>query len=221
MQSSIKRNSVLLGLFAILTTGIIAGTHLGTRERIALEQRKAQEKALLEIVPAQRHDNSMLDDNIAVGPEAVGLGLKRARNIYIARRQGNTVAVILPLTAPDGYSGAIDLIVGINRDGSVAGARTLSHRETPGLGDKIDLKKSDWILGFNGKSLTNPSAALWKVKKDQGVFDQFTGATITPRAVTAAIKRALEYYSANRDQLLAPAAVDSSVRRPDTGDSHG
>ncbi len=204
MQSSIRRNSILLGLFAVLTTSLIAGTYLGTAERIAEEQRKAQEKALLEIVPLERHNNSMLDDFISVGPEAIGLGLKGDKKVYIARRSESVVAVIIPATAPDGYAGDIDIIVGINASGTVAGVRALSHKETPGLGDKVELKKSDWILGFNNTSLVEPPAAQWGVKKDRGAFDQFTGATITPRAVTAAIKRSLEYFQHNQKTLLAP-----------------
>jgi len=202
MQRSIRRNRILLGLVALLTTNVIAGTYLGTQDRIAEERRKAEEKALLEIVPANRHDNSLLDDTLAVGPEAAGLSLRGDKSIHIARRDGAVVAVILPATAPDGYSGDIDLIVGINRDGSVAGVRALAHRETPGLGDKVDLKKSDWILDFDGKSLDDPEPERWAVKKDKGVFDQFTGATITPRAVTAAVKRSLEYFASHRDELL-------------------
>ena len=202
MQSSIRRNSILLGLFALLTTNIIAGTYLGTRDLISAEQRKAEEKALLEIVPLERHDNSMLDDFLEVGSTAAGLGLSSDKKIYVARSKGAVVAVILPATAPDGYTGDIDLIIGVNADGTIAGVRTLTHKETPGLGDKVDLKKSDWILGFNGKSLQEPAPELWAVKKDKGVFDQFTGATITPRAVTAAVKRSLEYFDNNRAELL-------------------
>ena len=153
----------------------------------------------------------MLDDSIAVGPKAAGLGLRSDKSIYVARQDGTAIAVILPVTAPDGYSGDIDLIVGINGDGSVAGVRTLAHRETPGLGDKVDLKKSDWILSFDGRSLSDPPPARWKVKKDRGAFDQFTGATITPRAVTAAVRRSLEYFHAHRAQLLAAPAEKDQV----------
>lgn len=202
LRESITRNSLLLAIFAVCTTVLIAGTYLLTRDRIALEQRRAEEKALLEIVPRDRHDNSMLDDTIPAGPESTGLGLKEARRIYIARQGEDIVAAILPVRAPDGYSGAIDLIVGVNVDGSIAGVRALSHKETPGLGDKVDFKKSDWVLGFNGRSLDNPQPALWAVKKDKGVFDQFTGATITPRAVVAATLRALQYADANSEILF-------------------
>ena len=156
----------------------------------------------------------MLDDTIAVGPQDAGLGLLEDKNIYIARQGGKAVAVIIPVVAPDGYSGDIELIVGVNREGSIAGVRALSHRETPGLGDKVDINKSDWVLGFDGRSLTNPDLNGWAVKKDKGVFDQFTGATITPRAVVAATLRALQFAEANRKTLFAdhtptPAGGDS------------
>jgi electron transport complex protein RnfG len=205
LGQSITRNSLLLAAFAVVTTVLIAGTHLLTKDRIALEQRKAEEKALLEIVPADRHDNSMLDDTLPVGPSATGLGLKSDKQIYLAKKQGKVITAIIPLIAVDGYSGDIGLIIGVNADGSIAGVRVLSHKETPGLGDKVDLKKSDWVLGFNGRSLDNPQSAGWAVKKDKGVFDQFTGATITPRAVVGATHRALQYAQLKHDLLFGAA----------------
>lgn len=208
LTQSITRNSWLLALFAVVTTLLISGTYLLTRERISEQKRLAEEKALLEIVPRDRHDNSMLDDVIPVGSDAAGLGLTQDMRIYRARRGGEVIAAIIPVTAPDGYTGAIELIVGVNADGSVAGVRALSHKETPGLGDKVDIKKSDWILGFNGRSLDNPAPAAWAVKKDKGVFDQFTGATITPRAVVAATLRALQYAGAN-DTVLFERTADA------------
>ncbi|MEM1111355.1 MAG: electron transport complex subunit RsxG [Pseudomonadota bacterium] len=202
LGQSISRNSFLLGCFAVATTLLIAGTWLGTRDQIATEQRKAESRALLEIVPDEQHDNSMLDDTLPVGPTAEGLGLREDKKIYLARQGERVVAAILPATATDGYSGDIDMIVGVYADGRVAGVRVLNHRETPGLGDQIDLKKSDWVLEFDGRSLENPTLAGWTVKKDQGVFDQFTGATITPRAVIAATRRVLQYAEANRQTLF-------------------
>jgi electron transport complex protein RnfG len=202
LGQSITRNSVLLAIFAVCTTLLIAGTYLSTRDQIAVETRRAEEKALLQVVPRERHDNSMLDETIPVGPQTPGLGLTEDKRIYIARQQGEVVAVVIPATAPDGYTGAIDLIVGVNTDGSIAGVRTLAHKETPGLGDKVDIKKSDWVLDFNGRSLSNPELAGWAVKKDKGVFDQFTGATITPRAVVATIRRVLQFAQENRGSLF-------------------
>lgn len=206
LRESITRNSVLLAIFAVCTTLLIASTYLSTRDRIALEKRHAEEKALLQIIPRERHNNSMLDETIPVGPDSSGLGLKEEKRIYIARQDGEIVAAIIPATAPDGYTGEIDLIIGINTDGSIAGVRALAHKETPGLGDKVDFRKSDWVLGFNGRSLGNPELPGWAVKKDKGVFDQFTGATITPRAVVAATLRALQFAQANRALLFGDQA---------------
>jgi electron transport complex protein RnfG len=214
MLRQITRNSVLLAVFAICTTLLITGTYLLTKDRISVEERKAEEKALLQIVPRERHDNSMLDETIAVGPETEGLGLRQEKRIYIARQAGEIIAAIIPTTAPDGYNGDIDLIVGVNSDGTIAGVRALRHKETPGLGDKVDLKKSDWVLGFNGRSLENPTIANWAVKKDKGAFDQFTGATITPRAVVAATLGALQFAEANRDLLFADRAQQPAGGKP-------
>mgnify|MGYP003668983121 CR=1 len=202
LGQSITRNSLLLALFAVCTTALIASTYLLTKSDIAHQKRLAEEKALLEIIPRSRHDNSMLDDTILVGPETPGLELSEEKQIYIARQHGEVVAAIIPVLAPDGYTGEIELIVGVNADGTIAGVRALTHRETPGLGDKVDVKKSDWILGFAGRSLDNPTPDGWAVKKDKGVFDQFTGATITPRAVVAATLRALQFAQANRKLLF-------------------
>lgn len=207
LGQSIGKNGAMLGLFAVLTTGVIAATYLSTRDQVRDNIRAAEEKALLDIIPRQRHDNDMLEDSITVDNSEL-LGLREAKLRYLATREGEPVAVILPATARDGYTGDIDLIVGINVDGSVAGVRVLSHRETPGLGDQVDYKKSQWVDSFKGKSLEQPPVEQWTVKKDGGVFDQFTGATITPRAVTAAVRRTLQYFDAHRDQLLGKMATD-------------
>lgn len=203
-QSTVN-NSLLLALFAVVTTAAIAATFLGTKDIIAEQERAAQAKALRQIIPSHRHNNSMLDDIFSID-ENQQLGSKGTSTGFIARQNGDAVAIIIPATARDGYSGNIHLIIGINKDGSVAGVRALSHAETPGLGDKIDIKKSDWILGFNGKSLHDPKPEKWKVKKDKGVFDQFTGATITPRAVTKSVFQALQFFEANKEQWFSPAS---------------
>lgn len=217
---SITRNGLILAAFAVATAVLIAGTYLQTRERIAAEQRAAEERALLEIVPRDAHENSLLDDTL---PAPVGddkLKLTEPRPIYRARRDGRVETVLIPARAPDGYSGAINLVVGVERDGTVAGVRVLEHRETPGLGDKVDRRKSDWIEDFVGRSLENPAPAQWKVRKDKGVFDQFTGATITPRAVVAATRRALEYVQANEAALFAGGAA-SAATEPALTDEKG
>jgi electron transport complex protein RnfG len=212
LGQSVTRNGLLLGAFAVATALLISGTYLQTRERIVEQRRQAEAKALLDIVPPETHDNSLLDDTLPAPVHGEWLQLQEPKSIYRARRDGRVETVLVPARAPDGYSGAIDLIVGVHRDGTVAGVRVLNHRETPGLGDKIDKKKSDWIDSFEGHSLSNPEPAGWAVKKDKGVFDQFTGATITPRAVVAATRRTLEYVDAHHARLFAePATAANSA----------
>lgn len=220
LGTSITRNSILLGLFAVVAAGMLAGVNEGTKERIAQEVRIAQQRALYEIVPQSRIDNDLLMDTQAIPVEAWDLlGLPNGGEVYIARQDGEIVALIIPATAPDGYSGEIGMIVGVNRDGTIAGARVLSHKETPGLGDKVELSKSNWILGFDGRSLQNPQASQWKVKKDGGEFDQFTGATITPRAVVQQIKRVLEFVAAHETELFSSEdTVDAAANLPSTID---
>src|SRR5690606_30473533 len=157
LGSSISKNSLLLAAFALVAAGGLALTNEGTKERIQKAERAAQQKALFEIIPAARHDNDLLGETVTV-PEAdwVNLGLKKGGEIHLARKDGELIAVIIPAVATDGYSGDIGMIVGVNRDGSIAGVRVLGHNETPGLGDKIDIKVDDWIFIFNGKSLRSP-----------------------------------------------------------------
>jgi electron transport complex protein RnfG len=204
LGQSISKNSLLLATFALATAGTLALTNLGTKDRIATAERAAQQRALFEIIPLPSHDNDLLNDAIPVPQSAQELlHVGSEASIYRARRNGEITALIVPALARDGYSGDIDLIVGVNRDGSVAGVRVIKHKETPGLGDKIDLKKHQWILSFNGKSLQVPVIEEWKVKKDGGVFDQFAGATITPRAVVGQVKRVLEFVAANQQTLFS------------------
>ena len=201
---SIGKNSALLFIFALVTAGILASTYEGTKDTIAAAERKAAEKALLEIIPQERFDNDLLLDTLTIPPSAQNyLGKLSDETIYVARKKGRIVAVIVPAIAPDGYSGDIKMIAGINVDGSIAGVRVLSHTETPGLGDKIDLKKSPWILSFNGRSLDLPDSKGWAVKKNGGEFDQFTGATITPRAVINQVYKILTFVDKNQALLFA------------------
>ena len=203
---SIRLNSLLLASFALITAVILAGTDSLTKDRIAESERKAAQRALLEIIPLDRHNNDLLMDVQPIPAQFWPLlGLKKGGDIHIARNNGQTVAAIIPTVTADGYSGDISMIVGVNIDGSVAGVRVVEHKETPGLGDKVDIKKSDWILSFNNRSLSNPQLSGWDVKKNGGDFDQFTGATITPRAVIYQIANVLDYFSKDSERLLADA----------------
>lgn len=203
---SMTKNGVLLALFAIATAGALALTNLGTQERIATAERAAAQATLFEILPTSAHDNDLLSDTLDVPLAAFEqLGLREPLPIYLGKRKGVIETVLIPAIARDGYSGDIRLIVGVNRDKTVAGVRVLAHKETPGLGDKIELKKHEWILSFDGKSLTVPVIEQWHVKKDGGQWDQFAGATITPRAIVAQVRRVLEFVE-NHHDLLFPAA---------------
>lgn len=215
LGQSISKNSFILAAFAVFTAGALALTNLGTQDRIAAAERAAQQRALFEIIPLQDHDNDLLNDTIPV-PEGAWepLGASSASKIYRARQQGQITALIVPATAHDGYSGDISMIVGVKADGTIAGVRVLLHKETPGLGDKIELKKHQWILSFNGKSLTVPVIEEWKVKKDGGTFDQFAGATITPRAVVGQVKRVLEFVNTKHQTLF------DQHQQPIAGDHH-
>ncbi|MDX2463274.1 MAG: electron transport complex subunit RsxG [Porticoccus sp.] len=222
LGKSIRFNSLILGLFALITAALLAVTHEGTKERIADAKREVAKRALLEIVPLERHNNDVLIDTLEIPSEYFPvLGIKSG-DINIARDGNKLVAVIVPAIAPDGYSGDIQMIIGINVDGTIAGVRVISHNETPGLGDKVDIKKNNWILGFNGKSLTNPKPKDWKVKKDKGSFDQFTGATITPRAVVKQVLKTLQYYKEDKERLLKAAQqVEPTEATPPEAASHG
>ena len=203
ISRSMLKNALVLGLFAIGTVGSVALLQQGTATRIAAAEREAQVRALAEILPAGSYDNHLLDNRIELN--APELGHRSPQSAYLALKDDQPSALILPVTAPDGYSGAIHLLVGIFADGRLAGVRVLGHKETPGLGDKIELAKSDWVGSFEGKSLSDPGEDGWAVKKDRGEFDQFAGATITPRAVVKAVHGALRYFDKHRAQLLGLA----------------
>lgn len=220
LKRSITTNAVVLTLFALVTAGTLAVTQITTKEPIERAIRKAQARALLEIIPLERHSNDLLVDTYPI-PRSYWnqLGLKNGGNINLAREEDGTItAVIIPSVTYDGYGGPISLLVGVNRDGTIAGVRVTEHSETPGLGDKIEIKKSDWITTFNGKSLQDPQPAQWKVQKDGGTFDQFSGATITPRAIVNQVKTVLEFVISHQQPLFsAPVSKRAvEVEQPDT-----
>lgn len=201
ISRSMLKNSLVLGLFAAITVAVVAITQQSTESRILQAERAAQIRALGEILPAQSYDNALLDNVITLNEPL--LGHRTETPAYLATRAGQPAAVILQANAPDGYSGTISLLIGIMADGTLSGVRVIQHKETPGLGDRIELAKSPWIKSFDGKSLRNPAERGWAVKKDQGDFDQFAGATITPRAVVSAVHKALQYFDQHHTELFA------------------
>ncbi len=208
--SPLSRNvivsALVLGGFAIISTSLLSLTNIATRDAIAQSEKNALLKNLQQILPPERFDNELFSDRIKVRNSLLGTSLPV--DVYRAKLAGEDAAVIIASQAPNGYNGKILLLVGINADGSLAGVRVSSHRETPGLGDEIDIAKSDWILDFNGKSIGDPTSEKWLVKKDGGVFDQFTGATITPRAVVNTVHNTLKYFAVNRDFLFQAPAIE-------------
>jgi electron transport complex protein RnfG len=194
-------STLFLFLFAVVGSGLVAYTHDNTEARIQENQRRALLRSLNELIPTDQYDNDIYTDILYVNNSEL-LGSSDSVPVYRARKKGWPVAAVLAPLAPDGYNGNIRLLVAVKLDGTLAGVRVVQHRETPGLGDQIEADRSDWILIFDGKSLDNPAPGLWKVKRDGGAFDQFTGATITPRAVVKAVKKALLYYQAHGEKLF-------------------
>lgn len=206
LPASLSKPAAVLGLFALLGLGLVALVHDRTEPRIAANQRALLQRALESLVPAESHDNDLLADTVTATDPALGTG--RPVTVHRARQRGEPVAAVLSPVATDGYNGAIELLVAIRADGRLAGVRVLNHRETPGLGDPIDLDKSNWILAFEGRSLDDPPASRWQVRRDGGDFDQFTGATVTPRAVVKAVYQTLVFFRAHGEGLFqAPAGA--------------
>lgn len=195
------RSSLLLGIIALLGTLLLAGVNNLTKDRIVQQDRQRILQQLNEIVPVESYNNELLSDVIEVNKPGV-FGSAIPVTIYRARMDGEPAAVMLITTAPDGYNGNIRLLVGIRYDGTVLGVRVITHKETPGLGDPIEIEKSEWVRSFNLTTLQNPDTQGWAVKRDGGQFDQFTGATISPRAVVKAVHIALLYFDANKESIF-------------------
>ncbi len=199
---AMSQNGLLLGLLATITIGLCVLTFEKNKTRIEDNIQHALKKALFELIPLTHHNNDMLADTQIIQNPL--LGHNEPVTIYFAYQDNRPQGMVIPIAAPEGYGGTIRLVLGIWYNGNIAGVRVVSpHPETPGLGDAIELSKSDWILSFNNKSLQNPQPERWKVKKDGGDFDSFTGATITPRAVVKAVYQGLEFYQNEGKSLFS------------------
>lgn len=203
LRPKLEFQTGILAGFALLASVLLGVTNCSTEDTIQQRLNEDLIKSLEEVIPATLHDNDMLQDTLTVPSSEFNIGANET-TVYLAKKSGKITAVCFKFIAPDGYSGAINMIMGIDRDGNILGVRVLSHKETPGLGDKIEVAKSDWILKFVGRSLDNLTPAQWAVKKDGGVFDQFAGATITPRKSVQAIHRGLQLFKAHQAQLINP-----------------
>ncbi len=201
IQKQIITTALLLMCFATVGAAIVGFTFDNTEQRIEENRQRIMLQRLNTIIPETRYDNDLLKDSFTLAPSDL-LGTGEEATAYLATSSGKAVGVVLPAIAPGGYNGSIYMLVGIYADGTLAGVRVTRHMETPGLGDAIEETRSDWILGFDGKSLDAPTTKRWKVRRDGGEFDQFTGATITPRAVVKAVHSALVYFDENRKTLF-------------------
>jgi electron transport complex protein RnfG len=196
----------LLGGFALVAAALLLMGDIATREDIAARQAEDLLASLAQVVPVDLHDNDLLANTLMLEPADAAAAV----TVYRAL-QGLDVKAVAFETIGQGYAGPIHVLLGIDASGRVLGVRVLAHAETPGLGDKIEVERGGWIRSFDGRSLGDPAADGWAVKKDGGIFDQFSGATITPRAVVRAVKSGLELFRANRDALTASAVITEEV----------
>jgi Na+-translocating ferredoxin:NAD+ oxidoreductase subunit G len=197
------RAGITLAAAVGVAVAVLAMVHEATRGRVAASNRARSAAAFDRVLGGLRYDNDLLADRILVS-DAELLGTAASVPVYRARRAGKPVAAILETVAPDGYAGSIRLLVAVTHDGRLLGVRVLQHEETPGLGDAIEEQRSDWILAFAGRSLADPPPSRWKVRKDSGDFDQVTGATVTSRAVVAAVRNTLAFVAKQGTSLFAP-----------------
>lgn len=199
MLATMRRHGLILAFFGALMSGMTALVNLMTKPTIE-HQALLQQKSLFDqVIPASVYDNDMQNECYNVTDES--LGTATPHRMYLARKNGQPVAAVVETTAPDGYSGAIQLLVAADFHGKVYGSRVLEQHETPGLGDKIEVRISDWIKHFANQTINGPTDERWAVKKDGGMFDQFTGATITPRAVVRSVKRTALFIGTVPSQL--------------------
>ena len=181
-----------VGLFSFIIVGLVSLVFHATKDKIAANEQQALLHSLQEVLSKDSYDNDLAEDIIQL----------QGYTIYRARKSGYPVAAIFTATTPHGYNGDIGLLIGISIEGYITGVRVLKHQETPGLGDKIEIRKSSWISAFKHQSINNMTTNLWAVKKDGGNFDQFTGATITPRAIVNEVKKTWLFFQQNQQLIF-------------------
>lgn len=206
------RTGIVLVTFTVIFTAVMALAYRATKDIIAASAEEEKMKLVNEVLPPREYDNALLTDYVTL-PPIESLGLDEPTRLFRARKRGKPVALVFETVAPDGYSGDIRLLIAVkiedhDKEIEIEGVRVTRHKETPGLGDYIDIRKDrnkshPWITQFNDLGFDKVAPERWKVKKDGGQFDQVTGATISARAVTNAVGRALAFAAANRDKLFS------------------
>lgn len=210
-DGGVLKGGVTLAAIGAICAGLVAATYVGTSDRIAANEKSWLERSLEPALSGLSYDGGITDARILIPPphELPGSGPAIVYRVYAG---GQPVAALFVVTARDGYAGPIRLLVGIDVIGQITGIQVLEHRETPGLGDRVDSLKSDWVTQFEGRSLADPEAAQWAIKRDGGQFDQLTGASVTPRAIVRAIRDTLLYFDANREQVFAAASAQAGIQ---------
>jgi electron transport complex protein RnfG len=198
LRGKLAYQALLLAGFCLIGSALLSFGDVKTKDAIATRLEEDLKASLEQVVPADYYDNDLLKDTLLINSQTL---------VYVAKKAGKVSAVAFMVTTNSGYSGAIKSIVGIDSQGQILGVRVIAHAETPGLGDKIEQAKSDWILSFNGHSLTDLTETQWKVKKDGGVFDQFSGATITPRAVVGSVYQGLQFFNQHKEELVRQSGI--------------
>ncbi len=196
LRQRLDYQTYILAAAGLVSSLVLGFADLATRGSIAARQEEDIQATLEQVIPAALHDNPLLRDVKSLVEGSL------TTPVYIARQQGEVTSVAFKFIATGGYSGPITLMMGIDKSGTVLGVRVVAHAETPGLGDKIEREKSPWILAFDQRSLTNTPPERWRVKKDGGDFDQFAGATITPRAVVRGVEAGLQLFRKHRSEWL-------------------
>lgn len=211
LHKNVFITGALLALCALIGTGMMVVVNGHSKPYIAENERQVLLRSLHSVIPSSIYTNNILNDTLEMKDHAL-LGSQNSSIIYRAKVGTTPIAAALTVIAPNGYSGDISLLVGINFSGQVTGVRVVKHRETPGLGDSIEIRRSNWIEIFIGKSITNPNVKGWKVKRDGGEFDQFTGATITPRAVVGAVHKAVQFFNKNKNIIFPSYNITDSKK---------
>ena len=222
MKNAMKKAGLSLAGFAFISVLLVSITYFLTAAKIVENQAEMLLKALNEIAPSDTYDNNLIASKKIISSKATNSRTTDNNDnsenfihntpVYLATKNDKPATAIFEVTTFKGYSGAISLLVGISaEDKTITGVRVVKHKETPGLGDKMETRKSPWAMSFNGKSLSNPDISEWNVKKDGGTFDQFTGATITPRAIVNAVKSTLLYAQDNMDELFVVKRAEKFV----------
>lgn len=210
MSDSVVKNGVTLAAIAAICTALVATTYHLTKDRIAANEQAFLEQKLAPVLSGITFEGSISESKRVIEAPHDLPGREDAL-IYRVYSDSEPVAALFAVTAPDGYAGPVRILLGIDVNGTVTGLRILEHRETPGLGDKIEESKSDWVYQFNGRSLGDPDLEDWYIRRDGGEFDQLSGASVTPRAVINAVRETLLYFDANRDQIFT---IDDSDKTP-------